>query len=105
MSKITNICGEYPEGFKKEDISNDPNFVFTKDPNYSGVKVWDAEGNSVFVNSFQECEHYVSGGWEYNPLQNKEIFYQNSIVVILITLIISKFLYRKYKTRISFLYE
>tara|TARA_B100000029_G_scaffold497930_1_gene566080 strand:- start:1279 stop:1599 length:321 start_codon:yes stop_codon:yes gene_type:complete len=65
--KITTICGNYPEGFSKAEVSNNPNFIFENDPSYQGVRLGDADGNTVFVNSFLECEHYVSGGWDNSP--------------------------------------
>ena len=38
MSKtVEEICGPYPEGYVKEDIASDPNFVFTNDPGYPGL--------------------------------------------------------------------
>ena len=65
--KVTGICGDYPENYTKLDISNDPNFILENDPSYDGVKLWDSDGNTAFVNSFLECEHYVSGGWVQSP--------------------------------------
>ena len=76
MSIIEQICGSYPEGFKKADILSDPNYVFVNDSNYATRQLFDSENNKVFVNSFIECEHYVSGGWGFNPLKNSELFYQ-----------------------------
>ena len=52
--EIVNICGEYPDGVEAADILSDPDFVFTNDVNYSTVKLFDIDGNSVFVNSFTE---------------------------------------------------
>ena len=65
-----NICGEYPADFIKEDISSNPNYVFVNDPSFVSTKLWDEFGNTVFVNSFIECEHYVSGGWNFRPNEN-----------------------------------
>ena len=87
MSEIEEICGNYPEGFEKLDISSDPNYVFVNDPNYSAKQLFDAEGNKVFVNSFIECEHYVSGGWDFLPEQRNETFYHNSLLLIAALLI------------------
>ena len=64
MTVLEEICGSYPEGFKKIDISSDPNYVFVNDPAIQ-LDNFDSEGNKVFVNSFIECEHYVSGGWGF----------------------------------------
>lgn len=73
MSKIIELCGEIPEGFEKVDISSNPDFVFKNDPTYSARELFDEEGNKVFVNSFIECDHYVSGGWGFTPLKNNEL--------------------------------
>ena len=73
MSKIIELCGEIPEGFEKVDISSNPDFVFKNDPAYSARELFDEEGNKVFVNSFIECDHYVSGGWGFTPLKNNEL--------------------------------
>lgn len=85
-SIIIRICGEYPDGFLKPDIQSDPNFVFSQDPNYISRKVWDIEGNYVFVNSFLECEHYVSGGWYFDPAKVAE---DSSLLFLLIVAVSS----------------
>ena len=87
---VVSICGNYPEDFIKLDLKSDPNYVFKNDPDFTAVRVWDVEENSVFVNSFQECEHYVSGGWGYDPTYLNEQTLQNTlcaVVLIAITLI------------------
>ena len=96
MSKITEICGNYPDGFKKNDLENNPDYMFVKDDSYIGVSVYDAEGNSAFMNSFEECEHYVSGGWEFNSSISNEIFYENTIFVFLLVVSIGSFILKKY---------
>ncbi len=94
--KVIEICGEYPEDFIKEDILSNPNFIFTNDPGYLGVKVWDIDGNSVFVNSFQECEHYVTGGWDIIPIQDREYFLQNFLLLgVLVVVVVKYYLSKK----------
>lgn len=83
VNDVIQICGPYPNGFKKATINSDLNFIFTNDPDFETVKVWDTDGNSVFVNSFIECEHYVSGGWNYIPEQNSEYLLQNQIGILI----------------------
>ena len=88
---VVNICGDYPGDFIKLDLKSDPNYVFKNDPDFVAVRVWDVEENSVFVNSFQECEHYVSTGWNYDPIYLSEQTLQNSLCAVLliaITLIV-----------------
>ncbi len=67
LTGVTEACGDYPENYQFIDIGNDPNFIFNADPTYNSVSLWDVEGNTVNVNSFRECEHYVKGGWNYLP--------------------------------------
>ncbi len=92
---VVKICGEYPYDFVKEDIASNPNFIFTNDLNYQGVKVWDKDGNFVFVNSFKECEHYVSGGWDGDPIKIQESNLQYSLSVLILGVLIFQYLYKK----------
>ena len=100
MSKelVQKFCGEYPSEYIKPDIESNPNFVFENDINFKSVQLWDVDGNTVFVNSFIECEHYVSGGWDYSPLKNNEIQLQDItlyVVLLLLAITYSKNLIKK----------
>jgi len=97
MAKVSELCGEYPSDFIKLDISNDPTFVFENDPNYSIKQLFDSEGNKVFVNSFTECEHYVSGGWGFSPIKNTELFLQDSLFYIVLLLLVISFFKSKFQ--------
>ena len=50
--------------------------------------------NFVFVNSFIECEHYVSGGWDKNPVVDKETNLQtllfSGVVLVFLFFVINK---------------
>jgi len=99
MSKVVELCGDYPQDFEKVDFSSNPDFVFENDINFSSKQLFDSEGNTVFVNSFIECEHYVSGGWDYSPLKNNEIQLQDiTLYVVLFLLVVtySKNLIKKF---------
>ena len=89
---VIRLCGEYPEGFEPINLESNPDFIFTNDPAYEIVKLYDYDENSVFVNSFIECEHYVSGGWGFNQLINNELFYQEIFIYLVIFGIIITFL-------------
>ena len=88
MSKVVELCGDTPQDFEKVDFSSNPDFVFENDINFSSKQLFDSEGNTVFVNSFIECEHYVSGGWDYSPLKNNEIQLQDITFYIVIFLLV-----------------
>ena len=97
MSLVTKLCGEYPEGFIKLDIANNPNYVFENDPSYSMKQLFDSEGNKVFVNSFVECEHYVVGGWGFAPDTMNEIFFQDILFYTVLLLLFLSFFKNKLK--------
>lgn len=94
---ITNLCGPMPESFIKKDILSDPNFVFSTDPNFTPVQLWDVDGNTVIVNSYEECSHYVDGGWGYNPLISHEQSMQSYLLIGFATVLMMLYLYRKIK--------
>ena len=97
MAKVSELCGEYPSNFIKLDISNDPTFVFENDPNYTIKQLFDSEGNTVSVNSFIECEHYVSGGWGSSPIKNTELFLQDSLFYFVLLLLVISFFNGKFE--------
>ena len=57
------FCGPIPENYSPVN-TEDNSFVFLNDPNYDSLNLFDFFGRVVTVNSFEECAHYVSGGWE-----------------------------------------
>ena len=86
------LCGEYPENHIAPNIGNDPTYVFVNDPGFEQVRLFDQDGNTVLVNSFIECEHYVSGGWGFDQLKNNELFYQEIFIYVVIFGIMLTFL-------------
>ena len=92
MSTVEELCGVYPEDFEKLDISSNPDFVFTNDPNYSTKQLFDTAGNKISVNSFVECEHYVSGGWNFTPIESSEFLLQDNLIYISLFLLVLTFL-------------
>ena len=52
--------------------------------------------NTVFVNSFIECEHYVVGGWNYN-FSDINNFSYTEFSVLLVVAISIHFLFNKSK--------
>ena len=93
---VVKFCGEYPENFIKQDIASNPDFVFKNDPTYQTVQLFDIEDNTVYVNSFIECEHYVAGGWDQNTVQRQETNMQLIIVGVIIFFIVAKFIYSRF---------
>tara|TARA_B110000003_G_C16538837_1_gene491850 strand:+ start:389 stop:724 length:336 start_codon:yes stop_codon:yes gene_type:complete len=98
-NNVEGFCGEIPEDFQQIEIGNDPNFVFTNDINFDPVQLFDIENNSVFVNSFLECQHYVNGGWNYQPLQINESDYHMYLLYISLLAIITTYFFSKKKLK------
>ena len=70
INNVENSCGLAPDGISYFDPGNDPNFVFTKDPTFEIVTLYDVEGNIANMNSWFECAHYVNGGWSSAQMVN-----------------------------------
>ena len=90
---VKKFCGDPPIGFKEVDIANDPNFVFTNDPDYETKVLYFNDGSIINVNSWIECANYVNGGWTDNMsyLQNMEGYYVAFLgIITLITVFIKK---------------
>lgn len=97
---VITICGEYPSDFKKIDIESNPNFVFVNDPEFEITNVYDLDGNVASVNSFLECEHYVTGGWDIIPLQRSEYFYYDVLQVFSLVAVVIGILLQKFNKRV-----
>lgn len=91
MSKVVELCGEIPQNFEKIDISSNPDFVFINDSSYPARQLFDEEGNTVFVNSFIECDHYVSGGWGYSPVLSNELFLIDFLTYTIVFLLVATY--------------
>jgi hypothetical protein len=99
---VTKICGAYPPGFTEKEILSNPNFIFSNDPEYSAVQLFDSQENTVFVNSFLECQHYVKGGWDFLPIQrNEEDFFDIFMYISITSIIFGVFVIKKMKRRTS----
>ena len=70
LTQIESYCGITPEGISFADPGNDPNFIFINDPNFEVVTLFDIEGNTINVNSWVECAHYINGGWSGSQIIN-----------------------------------
>ena len=92
---VSKFCGDTPPDFQKVDIQNDANFVFENDPSFNSVQLFDIEGNSVFVNSFLECQHYVLGGWDYVPFQRHESDYHMFLLYFSLIVVFTGYIYSK----------
>ncbi len=92
--QIIEYCGLKPSNVEYVDVGNNPNFVFTNDPNFETVILYDVEGNIINVNSWLECAHYVNGGW----VKNMDAFINEERILffVLVGLIVTAGLLKKY---------
>jgi hypothetical protein len=101
---VQNICGVNTSGSSLVVSVDDPDYVFKPDPEFSPIRLYDEEANTVIVNSWHECSHYVNGGWtitEPNLVSNK-IFYLGAFLIIILFLI-AYFIIKKESTKRIFL--
>lgn len=92
---IEEICGLKPSETEFIIIKNDPNFVFTPNPNF-GVKVlYDADENIINVSSWLECANYVNGGW--SDIIPGTIVWEKNLMIIYIVITSAFLLFRKFK--------
>ena len=80
-------------------IASDPNFVFENDPNFEALKLYNSEGDVIFVNSWVECANYVSGGWSNNIISSNhdELFFYFLSSLLLGYFLIKRYLSKKEK--------
>lgn len=78
------LCGDYPEGHITPDIGSDPNYIFKNDVSFEQVRLFDNDNNTVLVNSFVECEHYVNGTWNYYQGKDEIVYLTNINIFILV---------------------
>ena len=71
---IERVCGLKPPDQEFVEIASDPNFVFVPDSKFEQLTLFNNEGSAINVNSWNECSHYVTGGWssEIEGLYNFE---------------------------------
>ena len=96
---VEQLCGIKPVNFEPVDIASDPNFVFENDPNFEALKLYNSEGDVIFVNSWVECANYVSGGWSNNIISSNhhELFFYFLSSLLLGYLLIKRYLSKKEK--------
>ena len=89
--KITQICGPSDIIPDFEKIGNDPNFVFKADPSYTSIQLYNADGESITVNSWIECANYVNGGWVNNLIEesNLELYFFITLLVIATSFVVN----------------
>ena len=98
--KIIEQCGIKPTNVELIIVGNDPNFVFTNDPNFQTVVLYDLEGNVINVNSWLECANYVNGGW----VNNLDVFINEERILfftILLLTTVGIVLKRYYQNKIA----
>lgn len=88
------ICGDDGNITDLDKIGNDPNFVFTNDPNFETIVLMNSEGKIINVNSWIECANYVNGGWfsdKIDLINGEKLVLYTTIILLIIHFISSKF--------------
>lgn len=90
MFSVKELCGikTTEESFISYD--SDGSFIFENDPYFSSVNLTNKFNRTIIVNSYEECEHYVLGGWNRSESMNVEYFSQYLLVILLIVIVLKK---------------
>ena len=90
MYSVEELCGlkEGQNNFKT--ISSDGSFVFENDPGFDSLTITNLLNQTITVNSFDECEHYVLGGWNSSQSMNLEFLSQYVLLTFLFIVIFRK---------------
>jgi hypothetical protein len=91
---LENICGIAPESFTKVS-PNDSSYIFSNDPNFPALNLYDFFGRAATVNSYTECFYYVELGFE---AEKTTIF--DFILPTLFFLTISFLFFKIYKNKV-----
>lgn len=84
---IYTICGKDGDISVLNDIGNNPNYVFTIDPTFKTITLFNDLGSIINVNSWIECANYVNGGWISDNIDlfngEKKLFFIGTFGVII----------------------
>jgi len=98
MFSVKELCGIKLTEESFISIDTNGNFIFENDPNYNSVKLTDRFNRTVMVNSYEECEHYVLGGWNRSESMNLEFYSQYLLLVVIVVTVLK----RKYILRLKY---
>ena len=80
---IESICGPQPKDFVKATPS-DSSYIFTNDPSFNPLNLYDFFGRAATVNSYEECFYYVELRFEPDKLNILDILIYIILSVIFI---------------------
>ena len=90
MSNIEKLCGLKKNENNFKTFASDGSFVFENDPEYDSITLTDYFNRTITVNSYEECEHYVIGGWSSSQSMNLEYLSQYVLLITLLIAIVKK---------------
>ena len=90
MYSLEQTCGTNNSDENYSEINADGILVFINDPNFTTVQLWNKFNKTVYVNSYEECEHYFLGGFDSTTSLNVEIYSRTILIVFLFAIVITK---------------
>ena len=99
MYTVKELCGLKLTEESFAIFDKDGNFIFENDPSFESINLTDKFNRTIMVNSYEECEHYVLGGWNSSASMNIEYFSQYFLLILIVVAVLK----RKYL--LSFRYE
>ena len=98
MFSVNELCGVKLTEDSFINFDRDGNFIFENDPSFKSIKLTDRFNRTIMVNSYEECEHYVLGGWNSSESMNIEYFSQYFLLILILVSVLK----RKYLLRFRY---
>lgn len=98
MFTVNELCGVKLTEDSFINFDTDGNFIFENDPTFKSIKLTDRFNRTIMVNSYEECEHYVLGGWNSSENMNIEYFSQYFLLILILVAVLK----RKYLLRFRY---
>jgi hypothetical protein len=98
MFSVNELCGVKLTKESFVTFDKDGNLIFENDPNFESITLTDKFNRTIMVNSFEECEHYVLGGWNSSVSMNIEYFSQYFLIILIVVAVLK----RKYLLRFRY---
>jgi len=90
MYSLNELCGINETNTSFKNIKETGEYIFENDPDFNKVNLYDKFFRKITVNSYDECEHYVLGGWDRSIEMNIEFYSQNFLLLLLVIVVVKK---------------
>tara|TARA_B100000902_G_C27303235_1_gene914004 strand:- start:1794 stop:2096 length:303 start_codon:yes stop_codon:yes gene_type:complete len=94
---VKELCGVKSTEESFITFGENGDFIFENDPNFESISLTDKFNRTILVNSYEECEHYVLGGWNRSESMNIEYLSQYLLLVLIVVVVVKRKYLLSYK--------